>query len=132
MDIARGRPINAVSGLKTDTFTGQVWADPVMSPTGDGVRANHVFFTPGARTHWHYHERGQLLRVTSGSGLVCSAGGPPEVIETGDVVWVPADERHWHGGGPTSCLAHLAVSHGHTTWLEPVTDEEYAESPEPR
>jgi quercetin dioxygenase-like cupin family protein len=129
MDIARGRPAGAPSGQRPATFTGEVWADPVLEPTADGVRATTVFFPPGARTHWHFHEGGQLLRVTSGTGLVCSAGAPPVSIGIGDVVWVPPGERHWHGGGATTCLAHLAVSFGETTWLDPVTDDEYAEQP---
>jgi hypothetical protein len=32
---------------------------------------------------------------------------------------------HWHGGGADTMLAHLAVSLGKTTWLGPVSAEEY-------
>ena len=68
MRINRGRePLP--SEQRGPTFTGRVWADPVLSPK-DGVVVNVVFFEPGARTHWHHHEIAQVLHVTAGSGWV--------------------------------------------------------------
>lgn len=127
MQIGRGSAGGRSPAKSPSTFTGQVWAQRALPPTPDGVRATDVFFVPGVRTDWHSHERGQFLRVTAGSGLVCSAGEQPTTLEVGDVVWVPPGERHWHGGSPTTCLTHLAVSFGDTTWLEPVSDEEYSQ-----
>jgi quercetin dioxygenase-like cupin family protein len=112
------------SQLRTDTFTGLVYANPVISGTED-VAVNGVFFAPGARTYWHSHESGQFLYVVSGSGLICAEGGRGQVIKAGDVVWCPPGERHWHGGGPDTTLLHLAVSLGTTTWLQEVTETEY-------
>lgn len=109
------------SAAKSDTFTGQVWADPVL-PATDGVVINTVFFAPGARTFWHHHEHGQILHVLAGSGLVRSDGGPVEQLRPGDVVWVPPGERHWHGAAPGSYLVHLAISLGSTVWAEEVAD----------
>jgi quercetin dioxygenase-like cupin family protein len=124
VEIVRGRAENAPAERRGSTFTGEVWADPVLS-TVDGTTINSVFFTPGARTYWHYHEHGQLLHVTSGSGLICSSGGSPHVLGVGDTVWVPAGERHWHGATATTCMGHLAVSFGTTAWEQPVTSDEY-------
>jgi quercetin dioxygenase-like cupin family protein len=59
--------------------------------------------------------------VTAGSGLICVANGRPEVINAGDVVWIPADERHWHGAGPDTYMVHLAISLGTTSWEEEVS-----------
>lgn len=59
---------------------------------------NNVCFTPGARTFWHKHERGQILTVTMGTGLICSEGEQPQRLRVGDMVHVPAGEMHWHGG----------------------------------
>ncbi len=112
------------SQLRTDTFTGLVYANPVISDTED-VAVNGVFFAPGARTYWHSHESGQFLYVVSGSGLICAESGRGQVIKAGDVVWCPPGERHWHGGGPDTTLLHLAVSLGTTTWLQEVTETEY-------
>ncbi|KAF2763843.1 hypothetical protein EJ03DRAFT_332385 [Teratosphaeria nubilosa] len=73
---------------------------------------NNVMFTPGARTFWHTHERGQILTVTLGSGLICSRGQQPRRLQVGDVVHIPAGETHWHGGGGGTCMAHTAISLG--------------------
>ena len=62
MKINRGREAGTRSELRTATFTGEVWGDPVL-PETDGVLINNVFFAPGARTHWHTHDQGQILVV---------------------------------------------------------------------
>jgi quercetin dioxygenase-like cupin family protein len=128
MKIIRGRAPGAASEQRTSTFTGTVWADPVL-PTTDDVTINNVFFTPSARTHWHRHERGQVLHVTAGSGLVCTHGAAPRRLGAGDTVWVPAGELHWHGAGTDGYLLHLAVSLGTTEWHQPVSDDEYGAGP---
>lgn len=127
MHIVHGRAPGAVAEARGGTFTGTVWGDPVL-PTTDGTTVNSVTFTPGARTFWHHHERGQLLVVTAGTGWVCTYGGPPQPLTVGDVVWVPPGERHWHGAGPGSILTHTAVSLGTTTWLDEVSETEYGEA----
>jgi quercetin dioxygenase-like cupin family protein len=124
MRIIRGRAPGGISEQRSATFTGTVWADPVL-PTTDGVTVNNVFFTPCSRTYWHRHEHGQILHVTAGSGLVCTRGERPQPLGAGDTVWVPAGETHWHGAGPDTYLLHLAVSLGTTDWHQPVGDDEY-------
>ena len=124
MRIIRGRAVGGTSEQRTDTFTGTVYADPVL-PSTDGVTINTVFFAPCSRTYWHTHEHGQLLHVTAGAGRISAEGGPVEELRAGDVVWVPAGERHWHGGGQHSFLVHVAVSLGRTAWEHEVGDDEY-------
>jgi quercetin dioxygenase-like cupin family protein len=121
--IRRGRSDGAPAERRTATFTGLVYAEPLGA--GDGATAASVFFAPGARTFWHWHEHGQFLHVLTGHGLICAEGGRPAPLRPGDVVWVPPGERHWHGGGPDTVMAHLAVSLGTTNWLDAVSDEEY-------
>jgi len=46
-------------------------------------------------------------------------------------VWTPPGEEHWHGATPDTMLCHDALlvapeTGDATTWLEPVTDEQYA------
>jgi quercetin dioxygenase-like cupin family protein len=125
MKIIRGRAPGSASQQRHETFTGTVWMDPVLPATDDGAMINNVFFTPGSRTHWHRHERGQVLHITAGEGLVCSAGEKPQRLATGDAVWVPAGETHWHGASPDGYVLHLAVSLGQTDWDRPVRDDEY-------
>ncbi|WPB55518.1 cupin domain-containing protein [Xylophilus sp. GOD-11R] len=125
MKVFRGRSEGAVSEQRSATFSGIVYADPIM-PKQDGVMIGHVFFTPGSRTYWHTHEVGQVLTVTSGRGFVCLDGETPLEIRQGDVVWIPADERHWHGAATDSFMSHIATSIGETRWEEEVEQAVYA------
>jgi len=88
-----------------------------------------VTFEPGARTAWHTHTLGQTLIVTSGVGRVQQWGAPIDEIRTGDVVWIPPGQKHWHGGSPDAAMSHIAVveqlNGSSTEWLEQVTDAQY-------
>jgi quercetin dioxygenase-like cupin family protein len=92
----------------------------------DTIAIQHVTFLPGARTYWHHHESGQLLRVVAGAGWLCEKGGKPQRIGIGDVVWCPAGTVHWHGADEGSYMCHMAVSHGKTSWMHEVSAEEWA------
>lgn len=105
-------------------FTGTVWVDMVLG--GADMSVANVNFSPCARTNWHYHEKGQLLRVLAGSGWVCDKGEEPQRINVGDVVWCPPGTTHWHGADDESYMVHQAVSHGKVEWFDPVSDEVYA------
>ncbi|MGH3303855.1 MAG: cupin domain-containing protein [Streptosporangiaceae bacterium] len=109
---------------RTATFSGTVYADALRDGT-EGAAVTSVFFAPGGRTFWHSHEHGQVLHVLEGRGLVAAEGDTPQPIGPGDVVWAAPGEVHWHGGGPESMLLHLAVSLGRTSWLGPVSDDDY-------
>ena len=88
-----------------------------------------VTFQPGARSAWHTHPLGQTLIVTDGVGWIQQSGGPVQVIRKGDVVWIPAGVKHWHGATPTTTMTHIALQEeldGRLVdWLEHVTDEQY-------
>ncbi|MFD3484821.1 cupin domain-containing protein [Streptomyces sp. NPDC058665] len=124
MIIVSGRVTGAPSERRESTFDGTVWTDPVL-PTTDGTTINQVFLAPRSRTHWHRHERGQILHITAGHGWIGTTDDEPRPLETGDTVWIPPGETHWHGAGPDSFLLHLAISLGTTEWLAPVTDTLY-------
>ncbi len=125
MKVIHGRTEQGDSERRSATFTGEVWGDPVMATT-DGITINDVFFAPGARTHWHTHERGQILFVLAGRGKVFAEGGEVQSIRAGDTVWIAPDERHWHGASASSYMIHRAVSLGGHDWQDPVSDEDYA------
>jgi len=113
--------------LKSNSsVTGTVWADPVYNNPKEGLVINQVMFTPGARTFWHHHEHGQTLQVVIGTGWVCEKGGKPQRINVGDLVVCPSGTTHWHGADDGTVMIHTAISHGKTTWLDEVTEEEYA------
>jgi len=112
-------------------FSGTVRIDPLnSSPEPARVAMALVTFEPGARTAWHTHPFGQTLIVQSGCGRAQRDGGPIEAIRPGDVVWFAPGERHWHGAGPTTAMTHIAVQEkadgSAVTWMEHVTDEQYA------
>jgi hypothetical protein len=51
-------------------------------------------------------------------------------VSGGDGVWTPAGEEHFHGGTAENMMCHYAILDASgdgeaTTWLEPVTDEQY-------
>ena len=124
MKVFHGRSEGMHSEQRGATFTGSVWADPIM-PTTDNVTLNNVFFSPGARTHWHTHEQGQVLHVLAGQGWICQEGHAPQSIRSGDVVWIAPHERHWHGAAAGSYMIHMATSIGKTLWEEAVSDSDY-------
>src|SRR5690606_7210638 len=124
MRIVHGRAQRVGSEQRSDVVTGEVWFDPILPPT-DGTTITTVFFAPGARTYWHNHERGQILHVLAGRGLICAAGERPRVLSSGDMVWVPPGEQHWHGAAPDSFMIHTAISLGVTQWAVEVTEASY-------
>ena len=112
------------AGKQGSQFTGQVF--PYLTlPSTDGIVINTVSFTPGARTFWHQHERGQILQIVAGRGLIQTDGQDVEILRAGDTVWIPAGEKHWHGAAPDSFMTHTAISLGTTEWADPVSDAEY-------
>ena len=72
---------------------------------------------------------GQILIVTAGTGRVQRWGDPIEEIRAGDVVRIPAGEKHWHGASPQASMTHIAITeHRDGTavqWMEKVSDEQY-------
>lgn len=123
MHVVRGRPDGRESELRTSTFTGVVYGDPVLAT--DEVVVNNVMFGPCSRTYWHSHTAGQLLLVHTGHGVVATRAGDVVEVRAGDVVYAAPGEEHWHGGGPVTLLAHTAISIGPTVWLEEVAESDY-------
>jgi quercetin dioxygenase-like cupin family protein len=117
-----------------DWFTGHVYIDGIRNPDDQSaVGCAHVRFTPGARTAWHHHPKGQTLYVTDGIGYVARRGEQPQEIRPGDVVHIGAGEEHWHGATAGRFMAHVAIQEADergevVTWLEHVTDQEYTGS----
>jgi quercetin dioxygenase-like cupin family protein len=111
-------------------FTGYVRIDsPFQGSDPARLGGASVTFEPGARTAWHTHPLGQTLIVTSGRGWVQCEGGPKEEIGPGDVVWIPAGVKHWHGATATTAMTHIAIRESlggkGVDWMEKVSDEQY-------
>ena len=115
-------------------FTGNVSVTHLIAPH-DPARTSggSVTFEPGARSAWHTHPFGQSLIIVAGSGRVQSWGGAMQEFGAGDVVWIPAGVKHWHGAAPHGPMTHLAIQENlngkAADWLEKVTDEQYGSTP---
>ena len=113
-----------------ETFSGDALVRMLFGPNGTrrGSAAT-VEFQAGARTAWHTHPLGQTLVVTEGNGWVQEWDGPILEMKAGDVVWIPAGVKHWHGATVTDRMTHTAVQEeldGKVVdWMELVTDEQY-------
>lgn len=116
--------------LISDNFSGTVWLQMMGAEDSTlHARFGNVTFEPKARTNWHSHPGGQVLFITEGQGYYQAKGQPAQILRKGDVVEIPRNVVHWHGAGPDTEFAHIAISlnsdEGGAVWMGPVTDEEY-------
>ena len=124
-------PVTPTAKGPASTFTGDVYINPIYrGEEPSRMIVSLVRFTPGARTNWHSHAVGQTLHVTDGIGLVQARDGTVIRMRPGDTVYTPPGQEHWHGATAGNFMCHLAMLEGvpegdGTTWLEPVTDEQY-------
>jgi len=119
--------------ITSNNFSGTVWLNMMgAKDTTMHVSYGNVTFEPKARTNWHSHPGGQILFITEGAGYYQAEGQPARLLSKGDVVEIPPNVVHWHGAGPDSEFAHIAISlntdKGGAVWLQPVTNEEYSQS----
>jgi quercetin dioxygenase-like cupin family protein len=105
-------------------FTGDV-AMQGLPITKANMRVSRVRFQSGAHTNWHMHEGGQVLYVEAGRVRAQKWGGEIQEFGPGDVVYIAAGEKHWHGAAPQTGATHIAVSIGTSNWKERVTEQEY-------
>ncbi len=74
-----------------------------------------VNFSPGARNKFHAHSGDQVLLVTKGTGIVAT-DKEEKTVTVGDLIVIPAGEKHWHGATKTSAFSHITLtSVGSTT-----------------
>lgn len=133
MEITRKSEMKTVDG-PTEYFTGKVTITGQFKRDDPSRQTGAiVHFEPGARTAWHTHPLGQTLIVTDGVGWAQVEGGPIREFRAGDVLWFPADEKHWHGAAADAGMTHIAVQEAengnNVTWMEHVTDEQYRAGP---
>ncbi|MFC0409511.1 (R)-mandelonitrile lyase [Roseomonas elaeocarpi] len=128
MDIKRVGSQPSARG-PADYFTGAVRVDAPFAGSG-GLSGALVTFEPGARTAWHTHPLGQTILIVSGLGRVQREGGAAETVRPGDIVFFAPGEKHWHGATAHCAMSHIAIAEKQdgqaVTWLEQVTDEQYA------
>lgn len=108
-------------------FTGTVVHEEILpAQTDGGMRVHRFSYEPEARSHWHVHEGEQAIYVSSGTGAMVSADEQGQRVGPGDLVYVAAGERHWHGAAPDQFFVHLAfTASGGTDWAEEVNAAAY-------
>lgn len=126
--LSRDKPVGQEGA--EEWFTGKVWIQPLFeAPEPARVHCASVTFEPCARTAWHTHPLGQTLIVASGQGWAQREGGPIEEIQAGNVVWIPPNEKHWHGAMPTRAMTHIAIQEALdgkvVDWMEQVSEAQY-------
>lgn len=114
-------------------FSGRSWLKKLTEREEElGVPVYNVTFEPGCRNNWHKHTGGQMLIGVGGVGYYQARGEKAVKILPGTIVEIPGNVEHWHGAAPDSWFSHLAVETNpktnKNTWLEPVTDADYAEA----
>lgn len=113
-------------------FTGNSYLKPLTDPKHTIFLAN-VTFEPGCRNNWHIHHAtsggGQILLCTDGRGWYQEWGKPAQALHPGDVVYIPAGVKHWHGAAKDSWFSHIAFEapgeNCSNEWCEAVGDEAY-------
>lgn len=90
-------------------FTGSDVTRQTLLPDSKEYNFNVVNFGKGVRNKLHAHDHEQILIVTAGEGIIATEK-EEKIIKVGDIVLIPAGEKHWHGATKDSEFAHIFVS----------------------
>ena len=90
-------------------FTDSNVSIQVLLPDSKEFTVNVVHFGKGVRNRFHAHSDEQILIVTSGKGIIATETEQKE-IAVGDVVLIPANEKHWHGATRDFEFSHIYLS----------------------
>ncbi len=105
----------------TRLFTGPVTSQPIVdTELSKEFRTSQVNFGRGVRNKFHSHTSEQVLIVTEGKGIVAT-DKEEKTVGPGDVIFIPAGEKHWHGAAKSATFSHLSIMSppdGKTTQFE--------------
>jgi quercetin dioxygenase-like cupin family protein len=96
-------------GYESPLFTGSDVSRQTLLPDSKEYNCNVVNFGKGVRNKFHSHDHEQILIVTTGEGIIATEK-EEKMITVGDIVLIPAGEKHWHGATADSEFAHIFVS----------------------
>jgi quercetin dioxygenase-like cupin family protein len=89
-------------------FTGRDVTRQALLPESKEYQVNIINFKKGVRNKFHAHDCEQILIITAGKGVVATEK-EEKVVTVGDIVLIPAGEKHWHGSGGDSDFSHIVV-----------------------
>ena len=101
-------------------FMGKVTRQALVpAETAKNFNCGMVNFSRGSRNKFHAHSEDQVLVITSGIGIVATEDDEREV-GVGDIIHIPAGEKHWHGARKESYMSHISIvaNGSQTTQLE--------------
>ncbi len=90
-------------------FTGLDVTRQLLVLDSKEFNVNIVNFGKGVRNKFHAHDSEQILIVTAGRGIVATEN-EERIVTEGDVVLIPAGEKHWHGATEDSEFSHIYVT----------------------
>ena len=107
--------------LKTSEITPEVSSNPIfmgnivtiqtlLTPeTSKNFNSAIVNFAQGSKNKFHSHTSEQILIVTQGKGVVATE--KEEInVSVGDIIFFPANEKHWHGATEDSEFSHIYIT----------------------
>ena len=93
----------------TPLFTGSVTMQSIVgAELSRKFSISQVNFSSGVRNKFHSHTIEQILIVTEGKGIVAT-DNEEITVAPGDVIFIPAGEKHWHGAIEGATFSHLYV-----------------------
>ena len=94
--------------FESPLFTGSEVTIQELPINSREYRVNIVNFGKGVRNKFHFHSTEQILIITAGKGIVATEE-EERVVTPGDIIRIPAGEKHWHGATPDSEFSHIYV-----------------------
>src|SRR5438105_3373611 len=95
-------------------FTAPVTMQSVVTEKESNNNVAYVHFPIGVRNKMHTHTQDQILIVTEGTGTVATQD-EDKTITVGDIVVIPAGEKHWHGATKDSAMTHITITPPNTS-----------------
>ena len=90
-------------------FTGRDVTRQVLLQESHNFTVNIVNFGKGVRNKFHAHNNEQILIVTRGRGIVATES-EERVVSEGDIIFIPAGEKHRHGATKDSEFSHIFIT----------------------
>ena len=94
-------------------------------PDSSDIRTLRLRFEPGSRSNWHSHSNWQILMAEEGRGRTQIRGEELVELVPGRPVHAGSHVVHWHGAAPDEHMVQLTFISGETSWLEPVSEDDY-------
>ena len=103
-----------MSEASKEPLSHPLWTGPdvtrqVLVPDSKQFNVNIVNFGKGVRNKFHAHDSEQILIVSAGRGIVATED-EERVVTEGDIILIPAGEKHWHGATKKSEFSHIYVT----------------------